>query len=826
MDTRSLTILEYDKIIQDLTALAHSAPGADLCAALQPSPDLETVLLRQSETEDAVKLILEKGVLPLGGISEIRPSVHRARSGSVLAIHEFLRLASFLHAVDKIRLALPEDGPGQRIVFGLIAQLRPQRALKTRLDECIAGEEELHDAASSQLASLRRRIRQAQVDVKESLQRIVRSQAKALQEQLVTLRGDRYVVPVKAEHRGSIPGLVHDTSASGSTLFVEPLPVVELNNKIRELMGLEREEIERILIELSGLVADSADLLVANANILAELDFLMAKGRLALKQQAMMPLVNDEGRIFLQAARHPLIPKDRVVPIHFELGIAFNSLIITGPNTGGKTVALKTCGLFCLMAMAGLQIPARDGSQVSVFEQVLADIGDEQSIEQDLSTFSSHMRNIIQITEKAQPRTLVLVDELGSGTDPSEGAALAISILDYLRNHGCRTVATTHYKELKGYALNTPGVENACCEFDSETLRPTYRLLIGVPGVSNAFAISSRLGLSDEIIGQAKSLLSDEGIRFEELVSAIEKSRVEADRMRDEVTRLREQAREEQQRLERERLTWQEKSKAIVQKAREEARELYEMAQLEIEELLEQTRKAMNEQDVFARHHAVSAGRQKARSGRSRIEGEIGRATLSAGAGKRPDRLEVGQTYYAPALEMTGKLVEGPDNRGQCILQSGAMKVSVPAEGLRMPGAASDDLGDWNGTGHSGTGTRSGRGGAVRAGRTGGKPGKDRGDQGRSGTSQGKLTLNRTLTMSTEIQLLGQTVEEALQTLDKYLDDAVLSGIATVRIVHGKGTGALRAAVGQYLKRDPRVKTFRLGTFGEGDSGVTIAELK
>jgi DNA mismatch repair protein MutS2 len=514
MDGRSQTILEYDKILSELMDLAHSEPGAELCAALQPSPDLATVQRRQAETADAVRLILEKGVLPLGGVSEIRPAVQRARSGAVLAIRELLHLNAFLAAVDRVRAAIPEDGPGERIVYGLMAQLRPDRSLKNRLNTCIAGEDELYDQASSELASLRRRIRQAQSEVKERLQRLVRSQARALQEPLVTLRGDRYVVPVRSEYRSSIPGLVHDTSASGSTLFIEPLPVVELNNHIRELMGLEREEIERILVELSGMVAQSADLLIADANILAELDFIMAKGRLSLKEDAMMPQVNDSGRIRLQAARHPLIPRDRVVPIHFELGIRFNTLVITGPNTGGKTVALKTCGLFCLMAMAGLQIPAQDGSEVSVFDQVLADIGDEQSIEQDLSTFSAHMRNIIQITRQARPRTLVLLDELGSGTDPSEGAALAIAILDFLRSHDCRTVATTHYKELKGYALNTAGVENACCEFDSETLRPTYRLLIGVPGVSNAFAISLRLGLDEAIIAEARALLSEEGQRF------------------------------------------------------------------------------------------------------------------------------------------------------------------------------------------------------------------------------------------------------------------------------------------------------------------------
>jgi DNA mismatch repair protein MutS2 len=562
-------------------------------------------------------------------------------------------------------------------------------------------------------------------------------------------------------------------------------------------MGLEREEIERILIELSGRVAEAADLLTVDAHLLAEIDFLMAKARLALKHQAMSPQVNDEGRIVLKAARHPLIPKDRVVPIYFEIGRTFETLVITGPNTGGKTVALKTCGLFCLMAMAGLQIPAREGSEVSVFEQVLADIGDEQSIEQDLSTFSSHMRNIIQITQQARPQTLVLVDELGSGTDPSEGAALAIAILDHLRRSCCRTVATTHYKELKGYAINTDGVENACCEFDSETLRPTYKLLIGVPGVSNAFAISSRLGLSDTIIGQARLLLSDEGLRFEELVSAIEKSRVEADRLRDEVIQLHEKAQRDRDQLERDRLAFQDKSKAIVQQAREEARELYAEAQQELDDLLEETRQAMKAQDAYQRHQAVTAARHKTRSGRSRIEGEIGKATLSAGSGEAPAELVIGETYAAPALDMIGKLVDGPDGRGQCILQSGAMKISVPAAGLRLPISRPD-------IGSEATGST----------------------KGQNRKAKPSRTAQLAMTIKPEIQLLGQTVEEALQTLDQYLDDAVLASLTAVRIVHGKGTGALRAAVSQYLKRDPRVKSYRLGNYGEGDSGVTLAELK
>lgn len=797
MDTRTLTILEYDKIIHDLAGLAHSAPGRELCNALRPSSVMAEVLSRQAETDDAVHLILEKGVLPLGGISEIRPSVARSRSEAVLSCPELLRIAAFLRAVERLRAQLPADGPGERIVYGLIAQLRPARALLTRLDECIAGEEELYDRATPQLFNIRRRIRDAQADVKESLNRIVRNQARVLQDQVVTLRGDRYVVPVKAEHRGDLPGIVHDTSSSGATLFVEPLPVVELNNRIRELMGLEREEIERILIELSGLVSDQADLLIADAGLLADLDFVMAKGRLALQQKAMPPQLNDNGQIRLKAARHPLIPKERVVPIDFELGRAFRSLVITGPNTGGKTVSLKTCGLFCLMAMAGLQIPAREGSEVSLFDQVLADIGDEQSIEQDLSTFSSHMRNIIQITRLARPRTLILVDELGSGTDPSEGAALAIAILEYLRQQGCLTVATTHYKELKGYALHTPGVENACCEFDTDTLRPTFRLLIGVPGVSNAFAISRRLGLSELIISQAHTLLSEEGLRFEELLQSIEKRQVEAEQMRADIARLHAQARLEAEHLEAEQAAWRLKGKEMVQKAREEARELYAQAQLEIEGLLQEIRQQMKEQDATQRHALATQARQKIRAGLGQIEGQIGRDTLAVrGQPLNPSQILVGQTYYAPALGLLGRVIDGPDNRGNCLLQSGSMKVSVPVESLRHPDDAAT------------------------------QPASAAPRSRKQARREDSLTMQRKMTMSAEIQLLGQTVEEALSNLDKYLDDAVLTGISAVRIVHGKGTGALRAAVQQMLRKDPRVRSFRLGAYGEGDSGVTLAELK
>jgi DNA mismatch repair protein MutS2 len=797
MDKRTLLILEYDKIIHELTLMTHSPLGCELAAALTPVSDLAEVQYRQAETDDAVKIILEKGILPLNGMHDIRPAVTRSRSQAQLSCAELLRIGAFLRGVSRLRGSLPESYDPERILFGLLVRLQPLPEIEARLDVAIANEEELHDRASAELSSIRRRIRKAQNEVKDSLARLVRSHGRSLQEQLVTLRGDRYVVPVKAEHRGDIPGIVHDTSASGATLFVEPLVVVELNNRIRELIGLEREEVERILQELSALVAADADALDADAELVARLDFAMAKGRLALKMKGQPPVLNDRGRINLRSARHPLIPSDRVVPIDFELGTTFKTLVITGPNTGGKTVSLKTCGLLTLMAMAGLQIPARERSEISIFDEVLADIGDEQSIEQDLSTFSSHLRNIIRITTRARPKTLVLLDELGSGTDPSEGAALAIAILDYLRRKGCLTVATTHYKELKGYALRTPGVENACCEFDTDTLQPTYRLLIGVPGVSNAFVISQRLGLQAAIIEHARSLISEEEMHFEELIANVEKSRSEAGRLQLEARKLRDQAAEElrQHKILRDQLA--DKSRQVVEKARTEARVLYGDALQEIEEMMAEIRQLQREDNLAQKHLLATEARRKIRTGLGRIEQEIGHATLHAsGEALTEEEIQIGRHYSAPALGIVGKVVEGPDNRGNYVLQSEAMRISVSADALRHPEAVADSSG---------------------------KP-QSR-DRPGSGRKQDGLTMERRLVMNTEILLLGQTVEEASGNLDKFIDDAVLAGITSIRIVHGKGTGALRSAVHQQLKSDKRVKSFRLGSYGEGDSGVTLAEL-
>ena len=795
MDQRSLNTLEFGKIIQMLSRLAQSVPGRRLCTALQPVPDYEQVLKRQAETDDAIRQLIQKGSLPLSGVSDIQPAVLRAETGSRLTLRELLQVASVLRTVQHLRSQLSSDMPPAGVLEQLIRQMAESPALLRRIDESVASEDDLYDRASPELARIRRRIREAQNEVKDSLAQIVRGHAKALQEQLVTLRGDRYVVPVKAEHRGAVPGLVHDTSASGATLFVEPLQVVELNNHIRELSGREQDEIDRIIQEISGQVGDVSTLLLDDLTWLAELDFIQSRGQLALSMDALRPQINTSGKIRLVGARHPLIPRDRVVPIDFELGDSFRTLVITGPNTGGKTVALKTCGLFTLMALAGLQIPARSGSEISIVEDVLADIGDEQSIEQDLSTFSSHMKNLVRILDQAGPRTLVLADELGSGTDPSEGAALAVAILEYLREKGSLTVATTHYKELKAYALQTEDVENACCEFDSETLQPTFRLLIGVPGVSNAFAISRRLGLNPVIIAKARQSMSEAGIHFEELVQAMERSRSQAEQARNDALVLKEEARQLEQKLRKEKEKLEAEKSKVVKKAKEAAQAQYAEALAEVEESLQTLRQRIEASNLAESERMASDVRSQIRTGLDHFQTDIAKsASLASGDKLNHEQVRIGETYAAPAFGLTGRLVDGPDNRGYYQLQSESMKISVPLDALRhvstMP------------------------------------PGKSARHRQNRREPKPSLTTQRHQTVQSEIHLLGQTVQEALDTLDKFMDDAILGGIHTIRIVHGKGTGALRQAVQEQLRKDPRVASFRLGAYGEGDSGVTLAELK
>lgn len=807
LDGRSLTTLEFDKIRAMLSSHAKSVYGRELCEELLPCSDLPTVETWQNETDSTVTHILREGQLPLSGLSDIRESLSLVAAEGTLSMKSLLAVACFLRAVDRIKAVQKKekDDVETNGLFSRIRMLMPAQSLEKEISFCIASEDEMNDRASDALYQIRRHIKDTQTSIRDILERIIRQHPTALQEQLVTMRGERYVVPVKSEKRNEIPGIIHDTSSSGQTIFVEPMAVVEANNKIREWLSEERDEIDRILLHLSGRVMSFRTELLLDVSLVKEIDFLSAKANLSIAMNASQPIFNREGRIVLRKARHPLIAKDKVVPIDFVIGDTYRTLVITGPNTGGKTVSLKTCGLFCLMAMAGLQIPCLDHSEVSVFDQVLADIGDEQSIEQSLSTFSSHMKNLVSILGKAGHSTLVLVDELGSGTDPSEGAALAMAILDHLRKQGAVTAATTHYKELKGYAIETDGVENACCEFDTATLSPTYRLLIGLPGVSNAFAISKKLGLSQDIIDAAQTLLSDEGIRFEELLSAAERNNRESEKLKKEIRQMREHVKAQALLLEKEQSEIEQKKNLILQKAQEEKKELLSDALDEADQILKDLRRTIREENQQAAEEKVQLIRRNLRAGLSDIdmETEKNRAKITI-PGEIPDVIRMGAMYYSPALGATGIIVKGPDSRGTYVLQSGSLRLNVTKNALRYPieGQESSKPKDTAGRARSR---------AV--------------PQNRQKGGANDIRLQRSASTMPEIQLLGMTVDEAITALDQYLDDCVLSNIETVRIVHGKGTGALRSAVSQHLRQDKRVKSFRLGAYGEGDDGVTIATL-
>jgi DNA mismatch repair protein MutS2 len=795
VNERTKRILEYDKIIHELASLAATEPGRELCLALEPSNDFQEVSHRQKMTDDAVRIILEKSVPPLSGLIEIRPVLARVQTQASLSCKELMGIGQFLRAVSRLHgfLPLSSNQLAENLVYQTIQRIVPVPSLENSISYAIAGEEELYDHASQALMNIRRRIRDTQAEVKSHLERIVRNNPKSLQEQLITLRGNRYVVPVRSDHRADIPGIIHDTSSSGATLFIEPYPVIEANNRIREYLSEERDEIDRILMELSAEVYDKSDILRQNSEVAATVDFLFAKARHAVQINAMPPVINMEGKIRLLAARHPLIGKDRVVPITIELGYDFDTLVITGPNTGGKTVSLKTCGLFCLMAMAGLQIPAKEHSTVSIFDTIVADIGDEQSIEQNLSTFSSHMSNLVRIVSEAGPSTLVLLDELGAGTDPSEGAALAISILEFLQSHHCRTIATTHYKELKIFAIHTVRVENACCEFDVETLRPTFKLLIGIPGVSNAFSISSRLGLRNDIIDRARELLTQEEVEFEKVIADTELARKSAIQMEEKAKTLLDEARNQADAAKNILKELESKKKDILLKAREEAKEYIEEAYVESQSMIDDMKKAVKERDAAETRKRLDDTRNMLKMRKTQLENEIGKSTLNSYKTNGENMpIILGETYFTSALGISGMLVEFTDSKGNCILLHGNKRVTVPVTSLR-PVENGDDTG---------------------------KKGKDSRRKAMSG-----MTMSKKMTMGTEIKLIGMTVEEASEQLDKFVDDAILTGIKTIRIVHGKGTGALRSAISQQLKRDKRIVSYRLGEYGEGDSGVTIAQL-
>ena len=793
MDDKNQRTLEFDKIIKKLENLAISPMGKEEAAHLTPSVDMAEIIAAQQETTEAVSMSLRKGRLPLGGLREIRPQLKRAVMGGVLSIPELMHIGEFLYVCKKAKNYAKNENKGESYekldpLFEAIVLL-PH--LESELNRCIISETEISDSASPVLSSLRREIKVSNDRVREHLNRIITSPAykSMLQEPVITIRNDRYCVPVKSEYRSSFSGMVHDQSNTGSTLFIEPLSVVNLNNRIKELQGKEKEEIEKILATLSGLVKEEGQILQSNLELLTKLDFIFAKGELSLSMNGTQPLFNQKGYIHIKKGRHPLLDPKTVVPIDIYLGKDFTTLMITGPNTGGKTVALKTLGLFTLMGQAGLHIPAFDNSQLAVFDQVFADIGDDQSIEQSLSTFSAHMTNIVRILDQVTSQSLVLFDELGAGTDPTEGAALAMAIIQSLRSRAIRTAVTTHYSELKVYALSTLGVENACCEFDVETLRPTYRLLIGIPGKSNAFAISKRLGLSDALIEEAKTFLSHDETKFEDVITDLEISKRAASYEQERAEQYRKEAQRLQSELEKQKEKSKEQYEKIILEAKNQARMIYQQAKEEADRII----KEMNrDAKAKASIHKMNENRAKIKSQLGSMQDEIGRATFRKKVNHRaPEDLRQGDRVYILSFDQRGVVLTPPDSNKEVMVQTGIMKIKVPLKELMLDEEAEKE------------------------------PVKDKRQKGISSPKVGKSQY-----IAPEIDCRGQTVDEGIGNIDKYLDDAYLAGLKTVTIIHGKGTGALRAAVQSFLARNPRVKSYRPGKYGEGEMGVTVVELK
>lgn len=793
MNEKVLRVLEYDKIIEKLIERASSALGKGLAGDLRPYTDIDLVNNSQKETTDAVNCILRKGTPPLGGIHDIRSIIKRAEAGGTLNPGDLMKVGDVLRASRNLKGYLSRDKmeiDDTNTILLLCSSLGVNKTLEERLEQAIESEDSLSDYASPQLASIRRNIRRTQDSIKDRLSSIIRSEQnkKYMQDAVVTLRGDRYVVPVKQEHRNQIPGLVHDMSSSGATLFIEPMAVVEANNEIKQLRNKEAQEIERILMELTGEVADIAALLSENVVLLARIDFTFAKARLSLDLKGVEPVMNSSGRIIIKRGRHPLIDPKSVVPIDLDLGDAFSTLVITGPNTGGKTVTLKTAGLFVLMAQAGLHIPAAENSEISVFQEVFADIGDEQSIEQSLSTFSSHMTNIVDILKKIDKNSLVLFDELGAGTDPTEGAALATAILDTLNEREIRVMATTHYSELKLYAMTTEGVQNACCEFDVETLRPTYRLLIGVPGRSNAFAISKRLGLTDEIIERARYFLKGEDIKFEELLSEIQKNRAEAEkerelaeRERNDIERIKAVSLEVKKKTENERET-------IMNQARQEARKILLDAKRESDEIMERLKELEKDHKQVIQEHEMIAVKQSLRQKVDDLEQQLAQTVLPRkGYAKPPKNLKPGDTVMIYNLNKKGTVLDTPDKEGQVQIQAGIIKVKIHISQLRLLDEQQEVV---------------------------------------NSIETSRATGIKTSNIRPEIDVRGENIEEATGKLDKYIDEAVIAGLHEVSIIHGKGTGALRKGIHDFLKPHAHVASFRLGKYGEGETGVTVVTLK
>ena len=791
MNQKALKVLEYDKIIQLLAEQATSDAGKKPCLELVPMTDKQLITDAQAQTADALSRIYRKGNISFGGLKDPGFQMKRLEIGGCLNAAELLSICTLLEITRRAKAYSREnrdDLPADSLDV-LFAGLEPLTPLLEEIRRCILAEDEISDDASPALHSVRRTIRNINDKIHGAMNNLLNSSTTRsyLQDAVITMRNGRYCLPVKAEYKGQVPGMIHDQSSTGSTLFIEPMSVVKLNNDLKEAFLKEQEAIETVLAELSNLTAQYAAYLLDNYRILADLDFIFAKANLAKIQNGMAPIFNTEGRIRIRQGRHPLLDPKKVVPIDVHLGDTFHLLIITGPNTGGKTVSLKTVGLFTLMGQAGLHIPAKDRSELAIFDDVYADIGDEQSIEQSLSTFSSHMTNIVSILKHATPQSLVLFDELCAGTDPDEGAALAISILDRLRQDGIRTMATTHYSEIKLYALSTTGVENACCEFSVQTLSPTYRLLIGIPGKSNAFAISSKIGLPTDLIEDAKTRITKENENFEDVIADLEQSRLtiekeqaEINRYKEEAASLKKQLEEKQERLNRSR-------DRVLQEANQQAAAILK----EAKDLADETIRNFHK---YGKTHMDASAMEK---DREKIRKKMAKAQSKSSIQKKeqinhnvPKKLRLGDSVKILSMNLKGTVHTLPDAKGNLFVQAGILRYQTNIRDLIL---VNDDATP-----------------AVHNTKTG----------------AGKLKMSKSLSVSPEINLIGKTVDEALMELDKYLDDAYLAHLKSVRIVHGKGTGALRKAVQGHLKRQKYVKAFHLGEFGEGDAGVTIAEFE
>lgn len=796
MNQKALATLEYHKIITQLTEYAASAPGKELCRNLLPGTDYNEIIQAQTETSDAAARVRMKGSLSFSGIRDVRDSLKRIEIGSSLSIMELLSISSLLTVTARAKAygrheeseEFPDDSLDE-----MFRSLEPLTPVNTEIKRCILSEDEVSDDASPGLRRVRRSMKTINDKVHTQLNSILNSSRTYLQDAVITMRDGRYCLPVKAEYKNQVTGMVHDQSSTGSTLFIEPMAVIQLNNELRSLEIQEQKEIEAVLADLSNQLSPYTEELALNFQLLTRLDFIFAKAALSRHYKCSEPKFNQNGRIHIKDGRHPLLDPQKVVPITIWLGDAFDLLIVTGPNTGGKTVSLKTVGLFTLMGQAGLHIPAFDGSELAVFDQVFADIGDEQSIEQSLSTFSSHMTNIVDILGKADSRSLCLFDELGAGTDPTEGAALAIAILNFLHNMKCRTMATTHYSELKLYALSTPGVENACCEFDVQTLRPTYRLLIGIPGKSNAFAISRKLGLPDYIIEDARNRIEAEDETFEDIISHLEESRVTIEKEQQEIQSYKAEIARLKSRLEQKEERFDERKDKMIRSANEEAQRILREAKETADRTIKNINKLATASGIDTK--ALEAERSKLRDNLGKVEKGLSlKQEAQPHKAINPKTLKIGDGVKVLSLNLKGTISTLPDARGNLFVQMGILRSQVNISDLELIKEESV----------SGPGL----------------------DNRRKGSGSSGIKIAKSASVSTEINLLGMTVDEAISHLDKYLDDAYIAHLPQVRVVHGKGTGALRAGIHKHLKRLKYVKDFHLGEFGEGDAGVTIVVFK